>query len=76
MRLTSAMNRNDNCRLQCYVDDPVFIVGGTREARSRLMLRTILFWLILGLKLSWSKGHRGDRANGLEHTFVLGRKQA
>ena len=61
MRITSAVNRKDNCRLQCYVDDPVFVVGGTTEARNRLMLRTILLWMTMNLKLSWSKGHRGSQ---------------
>ena len=43
MRITSAVNRKDNRRLQCYVDDLVFVVGGTREARNRLMLAQYSF---------------------------------
>ena len=60
MRITSLVNEDSNCRLQCYVDDPALTVGGSLAERNKVMLRTIIIWLIMGLKLAWSKGHRGD----------------
>ena len=51
MRTTAAMNADAKSRLQCYVDDPVAILGGRKDARTKCMLRTILWWLALGLKL-------------------------
>ena len=60
MRITSAANSDANAELQCYVDDPVLTVGGTEEQRLRIMIRTILLWLVLGLKLAWRKGQRGN----------------
>ena len=59
MRTTSCTNMDANAALQCYVDDPVLAVGGTEEQRLSVMLRAIILWLILGLKLAWRKGQRG-----------------
>ena len=60
MRLTCAVNLQSNAKLQCYVDDPALTVGGTRKQRSRIMIRTVLVWLLIGLKLAWKKGQRGN----------------
>ena len=43
-------------RLQLYVDDPVLTVRGTELARRRAIDLVILFWLVLGIPLSWKKG--------------------
>ena len=61
MRITSVINKGDNCRLQRYVDDPAMTIGGTLKARSKVMIKTVLLWLIFALKLAWNKGHRGRR---------------
>ena len=61
MRITAVMNSGTNSRLQCYVDDPALIVGGTLLQRNRVMLRTILLWLLCGLRLAWTKGQRGSK---------------
>ena len=42
MRVTSVVNQKDNCRLQCYVDDPAMTTGGTLKARNKVMLKTVL----------------------------------
>ena len=57
---TSAVNRKSNATLQWYVDDPALTVGGTREQRTRIILRTFFLWLIIGLELAWKKGQRGN----------------
>ena len=69
MRITAAMHVDAKSRLQCYVDDPVAIFGGTKRARSKHMLRTILLWLVLGLKLSWMKGQRGMKGEWVGAEF-------
>ena len=60
MRLTCAVDHRSNARLQCYVDDPALTVGGDADTRARVMIRTVLLWLVIGLKLAWKKGQRGN----------------
>ena len=43
-------------RLQLYVDDPVLTVRGNALERRRALDLVMLFWLILGVPLSWKKG--------------------
>ena len=45
--------------VRTLVDDPSLIVGGTRNRRRKIFLRTILLWLALGAELSWKKGSLG-----------------
>ena len=52
MRLTSAMNKEDNCRMQCYVDDPAITVGGNLRTRNKVMLKKVLLSMVFGLKLA------------------------
>ena len=39
--------------------EPALTVGGTEKQRTRLIIRTALLWLMLGLRLAWMKGARG-----------------
>ena len=43
-------------RMQLYVDDPVLTVKGTDEQIQTAMDVVIMFWLALGVPLSWKKG--------------------
>ena len=43
-------------RLQLYVDDPALTLRGTQEQIEAAMDVVILFWLALGVPLSWKKG--------------------
>ena len=47
-------------KLQLYVDDPALSLLGTRGWALTEGSIPILWWLVLGLKLSWSKGYFGD----------------
>ena len=58
-RLAQCMFRPHELRLQCYVDDPAFAVAGPAAVRRHLVGLLLLFWSILGLKLSWAKGSFG-----------------
>ena len=53
------MHTGSPVRLQCFVDDTAVTVGGPKDQRSKLMLRTLLAWLIFGTDLAWKKGSRG-----------------
>ena len=43
-------------RLQMYVDDPVLSVSGSDQAVNKAIDSVILWWLVLGVPLSWKKG--------------------
>ena len=48
-------------RLQVYVDDPSLVAWGPSDRRAVTFSLVTLWWLVLGIPLSWSKGalHRG-----------------
>ena len=49
--------------MQLYVDDPAAVVWGQKDQRKRTLNLMVLFWLSLGIPLSWKKGAvYGDRA--------------
>ena len=43
-------------RLQLYVDDPVAVARGSPDQHRTTLDMLILFWLLLGIPLSWRKG--------------------
>jgi hypothetical protein len=47
-------------RLQCFVDDPAIAVRGTARQRSWLLGCLLLLWVVLGFRVNWSKGNRGQ----------------
>jgi len=55
-RTTQALFREDEARLQVYVDDPVIVAGGADEETETIFDVAILWWLVLGSRLSWAKG--------------------
>ena len=59
MRLTAAIQGTEFVRIQTFVDDLAVTVAGTPVQRDRALLRTVIFWLVVGTRLSWSKGSRG-----------------
>ena len=59
MRLSSAIYSADLVRIQCFVDDPWLAARGGKKERRRRLAVIVLFWLALGLKLSWAKKQFG-----------------
>ena len=60
MRLAQATHHDWECRISCYVDDPIVVACGQSSMdRTRVMLRSVLLWAVLGFKLSWGKVLRG-----------------
>ena len=43
-------------RLQLYVDDPVLVASGSDTDRQEQLDLAILWWLVMGIPLSWKKG--------------------
>ena len=56
MRLTQGALHTD-ARLSCYVDDPIVVLHGDPQQRSRIVAFIILCWRALGFRLSFRKGH-------------------
>ena len=48
------------CPRSAFVDDPAVTVAGQPDQRTRSLLRTVIFWLMKGGQLSWTK--RGQRS--------------
>jgi hypothetical protein len=59
MRLTQSMFHPTEMLLQCFVDDPIACVSGTRECRELNLATLIVSWLALGFPLSFKKGQVG-----------------
>ena len=59
MTLTAAINCRDFVRLQTFVDDPAGTVVGSPDQRTSSLLRTVIFWLVIGGQSSWKKGAGG-----------------
>ena len=55
-------------RLQLYVDDPVVSMSGTELEIERSFDLIILWWLVLGVPLSWKKGSVVDAR--VRHTWI------
>ena len=60
MRLTASTFLADEARLQCYVDDPILAMRGSRWLRDRLVALVVVIWRCLGFPLSFRKGQRGS----------------
>ena len=78
MRVSQAATNQWEGRAAVYVDDPVLIVGGCdTRARSLVILRYLLIWMVFGFKISWNKVQRGQEVTWigvrmvLEHATVL-----
>ena len=63
MRGAAALVAKAEARAQCYVDDPIVLAKGDKEARSKLFSMVLLWFIIFGLKMSWKKVARGLRVD-------------
>ena len=65
-RTAQAVASADAFGLQLYVDDPVMTAAGPPTACELEFDLVLLWWLVLGLRLAWSKGaHAGGKAAAL-----------
>ena len=51
-----------------YVDDPAVVLEGTEQERKDAIDVLVLWWLLLGIPLSWKKGWSGSALEG--HTWI------
>ena len=58
-RSTQSLFNEAEARLELYMDDPALAARGTPRQRADLFTVAILYWLALGIPLSWKKGGRG-----------------
>jgi hypothetical protein len=59
-RLGQAIYQPHELRVQCFVDDPALGARGTPEQRRWYIGSLLLFWTVVGFRLNWRKGHRGQ----------------
>ena len=66
------------CRLQIYLDDPLFTLQGSLRVRNKILAVCLLVWQACGLRIAWSKGQRGDSVDwiGLLFSVDIRAKQA
>ena len=55
-------------RLQLYVDDPAIVLCGDHQQQIEAIDVLIVWWLLLGIPLSWKKGFFGPAEQG--HTWI------
>ena len=66
--LSPAMSSMAQGRLQLYVDDPALVLQGTLEQQHEALDMFVLWLLVLGIPLSWSKGSFSQAAD--RHTWI------
>ena len=57
MRVSQAVL--SNTRIACFVDDPILVLGGTKDSRKSLALQALLLWCAMGTGISWKKASFG-----------------
>ena len=70
MRITSVMVMYKPVRTECFVDDLLVAVAGSKAERTKYLLYVILLWLALGYKLAWKKGTRGQEVPWIGATIA------
>ena len=59
-RSGQALFSETEARIEIYVDDPWTGWRGTRRRIKELKVRLLLWWIVLGPEISWSKVQQGD----------------
>ena len=69
MRISQALWSAKRLQLQCYVDDPAFVVFGPARP---LLAQLFLFWEVLGCKMAYKKGSLGKSIEWIAVTVSIG----
>ena len=72
-RTTQALFDEDCARLQFFVDDPALSAAGDDEETTEIFDLAIMWWLVLGARLSWVKGAVSEGVHrwiGIEYSFT------
>ena len=70
MMRAAAVTCETGVGLQCYVDDLILAVRGTKKHRERQAAIILLLWSELGLKLPWHKARRGTSIDWIGANFT------
>ena len=62
MRSTQAWLTSKRAQTNCFVDDPIIPLVGTKTQRNKAAMGVLLWWCSLGLKLVYEKGSYGPEA--------------
>ena len=62
MRSTQAWLTSEMARTNCFVDDPIILVVGSKTQRNKAVTGVLLLWCSFGLKLDYEKGLYGPEA--------------
>ena len=65
----------DQFRMQVFVDDPFLAARGTRARRRRTLCIALLFWLAMGMTLSWVKKQLGFKVVWIGVQIELSREE-
>ena len=76
MRATTAMFERNEVNPQCFVDDPLLAVRGSKKQRTRLAACAILLWTGLNFRMSWKKGSWAQEAKWIGATFKVVKDQS
>lgn len=70
-RIVQSLFKDDEVRLQVYMDDPIFIMVGGLSRRNRNISLALMVICALGVKISWKKGGRGTDAAWIGISFAI-----
>ena len=59
MRASAGVSAGEPLQLQCFVDDPILVVGGQEVQKIRAVARVFLLWSALNFQLAWAKAQSG-----------------
>ena len=71
MRLGLSLTTEEEARAECYVDDPIILLRGSQQTRSRVIAMLLLAWRALGFPLSFEKAVRGSRVQWIVGDFAF-----
>ena len=71
MRLLQGCVNVKRTRLQCYMDDPYFLLRGTKTARDKILTFLCLHIATVGITMAWHKAVRGPDLEWIGVLFQL-----
>ena len=70
-RIAQAAFRQEEVRIQIFVDDPATAVAGSLDTQRHLVGLLLLLWSVLGLKVNWKKGQFGKKVDWIGATVSV-----
>eukprot|EP00438_Fugacium_kawagutii_P014285 Skav215770 [mRNA] locus=scaffold106:569116:574315:+ [translate_table: standard] len=70
-RSTQSLFSPDRARLQVFVDDPLVTLRGSESQRTDIKNKILMWWLAMGLQVSWNKGATGTHAEWIGASLTI-----